>query len=128
VPCPLFLPGAPLGPFPADAMPLGDLYSGRCAADKDLAIPDSVLRQCCNIGYARGQCPRAAAIDADAARFLIRADRDGVIEVAWSTERDHHPVAVGTLRLNGRPPAGEPLEQQAYACVSGYLRRTGRQP
>ena len=42
----------------------------------------------------------AAQSDADAFRFLIKSNRDGVVEVAWSSERNHHPVAVGTLTVD----------------------------
>jgi len=65
---------------------------------------------------------------ADAARFLVTADRGAIIEVAWSLERDHHPVGVGTLQVavdERAVPAG-PLEFQARACAISYLRRVGR--
>jgi hypothetical protein len=112
--CPLFLP----------ALPLGDLYSGECAAQAGTPVPVDVLRRCCNAGYARGSCVRAAQADADAFRFLIKANRDGVIDVAWSSERNHHPVAVGSLAVNPAAAAtSEPLERQARAYVAGYLRQ-----
>jgi hypothetical protein len=121
--CPLFLPVSPLAGLAPEAAPLGDFYNGECEADPGLAIPIDKLRRCCNTGYARGTCSRAGLSHADAARFLIKADRDGVIQIAWSSERDHHPVAVGTLEITPASPPGTPLERQAHACVSAYLRQ-----
>ena len=65
---------------------------------------------------------------ADAARFLVKSDRDGIVEVAWSLERNHHPVAVGTLEIASGPITGteDPLECQARACAGLILRRVGR--
>ena len=125
--CPLFLPTLPLKSFSSETMPLGDLYGGDCAAEAGTPIADGLLRRCCNAGYARGSCPRAAQSDADAFRFLIKAHRDGVVDVAWSSERNHHPVAVGTLALDfkvGAPQTG-PLESQARACAAAYLKQIG---
>jgi hypothetical protein len=104
-----------------------DLYGGVCAADTGALIPVDVLRRCCNAGYARDSCLRAAQSDADAFRFLIKANRDEVVDVAWSSERNHHPVAVGTLAVNcgiGATQAG-PLERQARAYAAQYLRQIG---
>jgi hypothetical protein len=118
--CPLFLPASPL-------TPLEDLYGGECAAAAGVFIAVDVLRRCCNAGYARGSCQRAAQTDADAFRFLIKANRDGVVDVAWSSERNHHPVAVGTLTVDCRTDTTrtEPLELQARACAAAYLRQIG---
>src|SRR5580698_11249586 len=106
--CPLFLPASPL-------MGFTDLYGGECAAKTGALIPVDVLRQCCNAGYARDSCQRAGQSDADAFRFMIKANRDGVIEVAWSSERNHHPVAVGSLAVTatGQTASVDPLERQA---------------
>jgi hypothetical protein len=82
------------------------------------------LRVCCNRGYARGVCASAAIAEADAVQFLIRSDRDGVIEVAWSLERNHHPVAVGQVNFSpGQSPGQTVLEQQALAFSAAYLQR-----
>jgi hypothetical protein len=120
--CPLFLPASPLTGFAPEALPLGNLFAGQCAAQAGTLIPTDTLRRCCNTGYARGCCEHAAGQQADANRFLIKSYGDGTVEIAWSTERDHHPVAVGTLRLTDASSAPEsPLERQARACVSAYL-------
>jgi hypothetical protein len=124
--CPLFLPVSPLTGLPPEAAPLGDLYGGECAAAPGSLIPLDILRRCCNTGYARAACSRAGQANADATRFLIRADRDGVIEVAWASERNHHPVAVGTVQVTEASEGNEPLERQARACVAAYLRQRRR--
>jgi hypothetical protein len=127
--CPLFLPASPLTGFHSEAAPLGDLYGGKCAADADALIPLDVLRRCCNAGYARDTCERAAQSDTDAFRFLIKAAHGGIIDVAWSSERNHHPVAVGTLAVNSAASeaALSPLERQASAYASAFVRQTGGQ-
>ncbi len=117
--CPLFLPSSPLAGF-------NDLYAGDCAIDNHVPIPVDTLRQCCNAGYARGFCERAAHSDADAFRFAIKANRGGAVDVAWSSERNHHPVAVGTLTVSGAAAADAcPLERQARAYADAYLRQIG---
>jgi hypothetical protein len=116
--CPLFLPASPL-------TPLSDLYGGECAAEAVALSFDTLL--CCNAGYARGSCRRAAQSEADAFRFSIKANHDGVVDVAWSSERNHHPVAVGILAVDCKTdaiPTG-PLERQARAYASAYLRQIG---
>lgn len=123
--CPLFLPSSPLTGFAAEVAPLGDVYGGECAAENGALIPADVLRRCCNTGYARGCCARAAESDADAFRFLIKGNRDGVIDVAWSSERNHHPVAVGSLAVHASADtaASGPLERQARVYVAAFLRQ-----
>jgi hypothetical protein len=120
--CPLFVPASPLTGFT-------DLYGGACAAEPGALIPVDVLRQCCNTGYARGSCQRAGRSEADAFRFLIKANRNGAVDVAWSSERNHHPVAVGTLAVDcktGTTPRA-PLESQARAYAVAYLLQNGGQ-
>lgn len=110
-----------------DALPLGDLYGGECAAARGALIPLDTIRGCCNHGYARARCARAAEIRADADRFLIRSHAGGTVEILWSQEADHHPVAVGTLLVSeDRAAVEQPIERQARAYVTAYLRRTGR--
>ncbi len=122
--CPRFLPTTILaGSSPAS--PLGALFAGFCAAAPDAPIDDTLLRTGCNQGYARNRCPAAADSPIDAARFRIKSHTAGVIEVAWSQERDHHPVAVGNLQLREHPISTNPLEQQARACIAVYLRKKG---
>jgi hypothetical protein len=116
--CPLFLPSSPLPGF-------SDLYGGDCAACNGAPIPVDILRQCCNAGYARGICERAAQSDADAFRFAIKANRGGAVDVAWSSERNHHPVAVGMVTVNGAAAEASPLERQARVYAEAYRRQIG---
>jgi hypothetical protein len=123
--CPLFIPSAPLGELVSIAPPLGDLFEGHCAGDTSASIDAGVLRRHCNFGYARGCCERAAKSDADAVRLMVRGQRGSVVEIAWSIERNHHPVAVGRMDVEtSEEPSGEALAQQAYACAIAYLRKT----
>jgi hypothetical protein len=118
--CPFFLPASPLAS-------LEDLYGGECAAGVGMPISADVLRQCCNAGYARGSCGRAAQSDSDAFRFTVKANHNGIVDVAWSSERNHHPVAVGTLAVDCNRGTTEsmPLEMQARAHAVAYLRQIG---
>jgi hypothetical protein len=108
--CPFFLPSSS-----------GDRDKGECAAQPGALIPIDTLRHCCSTGYARAQCEHAAESNADAFRFLIKSNRGGVVEVAWSSERDHHPVAVGILFVTGSGVTEGPLERQARACAESYF-------
>jgi hypothetical protein len=84
------------------------------------------LLECCNRGYARAMCPRAATIEADAAQFLIKSDCGDVIEVAWALERNHHPLEVGIMRVSGQGSATEPLSRQIQAHAEHYRSQRGR--
>ena len=123
--CPLFIPTSPLGELIAVAAPLGDLYGGHCAADRSAVIEPETLRRCCNFGYARGCCARAAKSDADAARFMVRAAHGSVVDIAWAVERNHHPVAVGRMEIETTfEPGDDLLARQAHACARSYMRQT----
>jgi hypothetical protein len=124
--CPFFLPVSRLADFVPGPMPLGDCYGGECSADPGALIPIDTLRHCCNLGYARGSCERAARSEADAARFMIKSDSAGSVLVAWAMERNHHPVAVGTVTFPLRDECSLPVERQARAYVDSYLRSKGR--
>ena len=121
--CPLFLPASPLAGFASEPSSLGDLYGGECAAQPGALIPVDTLRRSCNAGYGRTVCEHAAQSDADAFRFLIKSHVDGVVQVAWSSERSHHPVAVGTLPVSGSSDSADPLERQALAFAAAYFRQ-----
>ncbi|HVV45384.1 MAG TPA: hypothetical protein VHC72_09260 [Bryobacteraceae bacterium] len=132
--CPLFIPSSPLGDLVTASAPLGDLYAGRCGADPAAEIEPDTLRRCCNLGYARRQCKRAAQADSDAIRVLVRADDGRSVQVAWAIERDHHPVAVGIetveLAAGEATPAGSltALPAQVRACAEAYARQTHARP
>src|SRR6185437_14597780 len=91
--CPFFLPESPVEHF-------SDLYAGTCAKYADAAIPSDLIESC-NRGYARETCGRAALSDSDAYRFLVKSHNNNVVQIAWSSERNHHPIAVGDLVFTG---------------------------
>jgi uncharacterized Zn-binding protein involved in type VI secretion len=132
--CPLFIPSSPLGDLVTTSAPPGDMYAGQCAADPGPEIEPDTLRRCCNLGYARRHCERAAQADSDAVRVLVRADDGCKVQVAWAIERDHHPVAVGveTVEIGGveTTRAGNltTLGAQIRACAETYARQTHRRP
>jgi hypothetical protein len=132
--CPLFIPSSPLGDPATAAAPLGDLYAGQCAASPDAKIEPDTLRRCCNLGYARRRCERAAQADSDAVRVLVRADDGLKVQVAWSIERDHHPVAVGVETVevvDGETTSSGSLTAlgaQVRACAASYARQTRARP
>ena len=123
--CPLFLPSSPLPGYASETSSLGDMYGGECASQPGVLIPVDTLRCHCQAGYARQACSHAAQSEPDAFRFQIKSHREGVIAVAWSSERDHHPLAVGTLQLaDDAGDADDPLERQARAYAAAYSRQT----
>jgi hypothetical protein len=132
--CPLFIPSSALGDLVTISAPLGDLYAGRCAASPDTEIEPNTLRRCCNLGYARRHCDRAAQAEADAVRVMVRADDGCQVQVAWAIERDHHPVAVGVETVevvagNVMPPGSlTALAAQIRACAAAYARQTHARP
>ena len=125
MPCPLFIPVSPLGELNPGATPLGDLFGGMCAAEKHYEIPTEILRCCCNFGYARERCALAAQSEADSSCFVISKIENTTVQVRWSLERDHHPLAVGELEVTAKMKAGTPIEAQAHAYASVYRRRRG---
>jgi hypothetical protein len=111
--------------------PLGDVWSGICQAQPESEWrPDSATaQQFCNFGYARQKCPRFHGEGADAVRFAISRDEDGVIAIVWVAEKDHLPFAHGPLeysREEARLTASTVdarVAQQAQAYISSYLLR-----
>lgn len=132
--CPYFYPevkwdGKLAGSAPQ--FPLGDFYQGTCRAGATEFRPDwDRLRKCCNMGYARPQCPRFPA-DAgpDAVRFTIVRDRQGAIDLYYAIEKNHSPYEHGPFeydretRALSSTPANAALGSQARAYVESYLRR-----
>ena len=134
--CPYFEPlephprasGAPFG-----LLPLGGAWTGACHADPAGAVrpEDSALHRFCNLGYARGSCPRFPADDPgpDAVRFTISGHQDGSLRLYYVLERDHRPFAHGPLEYAiargafTSAPAGNLTARQAAAYASNYLRR-----
>lgn len=133
--CPYFYPLQPgaRAVSPRDPMlPLGDAWAGVCRSVPEWpSDPDErSVRPLCNLGYARGKCPRFPAGDGpDAVRFAISAASASALRISYVVERDHHPFAHGRLDYStatgqfAERPAGEILERQAQAYAESYRRR-----
>jgi hypothetical protein len=113
-------------------LPLGDAWVGTCHADAaETAAPDdAALHRLCNLGYARGICPRFPNADGpDAARFTIRQDDGASLRLYYVLERNHHPFAHGPMEFRldqgalAAAPAGTLTDRQARAYAASYLRR-----
>lgn len=113
-------------------LPLGDPYKGICRADPKHERSPAVetLRECCNPGRAHQRCshfPKSSG--ADAFRFCVASDADGVIGIFYVAERGGRTVESGTVDFETATglfrdtQAGETLEKQARAYVESYLRR-----
>ena len=108
MPCPLFVPES-----------LRDTwYLGRCAAEPEERIGIEKLRTCCNAGYARARCERAAGAEADAVNFLMKSES----VVAWAIERNHHPLAAGTADAATPATGNATLDAQ----IAGFAAATKR--
>jgi hypothetical protein len=131
--CPYFYPLAPRnGASRGDAMlPLGDAWTGLCHAvpGRPESPDEACLRPLCNLGYARGRCPRFPEGDGpDAIRFTISRDGGATIGIYYVEERDHHPFAHGALEFSAAtgsvaPSPGVIAGRQAEAYAEAYRRR-----
>ena len=126
--CPCFEPGERL---PGLNGSLGDLYAGICRAAAPWRPDDRTVAEHCNIGYARGRCPRFPDLESrDAVRFSVATHGGAVVRILYSLERDHRPLSHGVLEYS--TAAGEfvdasgdaALERLAAAYIRSYLRRT----
>jgi hypothetical protein len=99
--CPYFQPVARLDSSawdPVPRLPLGDAWSGFCLAVAAGSFPpqESVQRELCNCGYARGRCSYfPGEADADAVRFAHEA---GTQKLIYILEKDHAPLVFGEFR------------------------------
>ena len=117
-------------------LPLGDPYTGLCRVDpmRDWRPDDATLRHSCNLGYARGRCPRfPKEAGPDATRFSVTGDQDGLLTIFYVSEQGHTPLEHGTLEYSAtmgrflRGHSNRLLQKQAQAYVDSYLLRK-RQP
>lgn len=99
--CPYFMPEERFDstwPFP-QRLPLGTGWSGTCTAPgHEGARPNAEeLTSGCNLGYAKtcGRLP--AERHADAVRFAIGEERDGMLHVLFVCERSYLPASFGEL-------------------------------
>jgi hypothetical protein len=133
VACPYFYPTErleqPLWPHPR-RLPLGGGYAGSCtAAPGEEFRPGEKALEWCNLGYARGTCPRfPEGPGPDAVRFIVAHDDGKRIRIQFAIERDHRPGGSGWLEYEresegfGEPPGDRTLARQAEAYVASYLR------
>ena len=129
--CPFFFPVRVLatpGWLRPPRMPLGDTYRGVCHGDPGAPSepPETRQQDLCNRGYARGQCDCFPAnAEADAVRFSIVSEADGLIRIIYVFERDHAPVEHGPLEFANTLTGAEGRElltAQARAFVESYRR------
>jgi hypothetical protein len=134
VACPFFLPVSRLDQdawIHPPRLPLSDPYQGVCHADHELFEPsEQSQRELCNCGYARGHCDRFPVESAaDAVRFSITGEQEGIVELVYVVERNYAPVEYGQLQYSKaesrltNPAIGEVLAAQARAFLGSYLRR-----
>jgi hypothetical protein len=131
--CPYFYPQerfAEKGKHPR--LPLGDPYTGLCMSDpmRSRRPEEAVLRECCNLGYARDKCPRFPKEPGpDAIRFSVTGDQNGLLKIFYVSERNHEAVEHGTFEYSVEEgklltaEVNELLHRQVQAYVESYLRR-----
>ncbi len=130
--CPYFRPTKPRPwrDWPGKLRPpLGEAYRGECLAGAEAFLPADDRLECCNLGYAAGQCPLFPTTKGpDAVRFAIALDRDGLIQINYSIERDHLPFQQGVIEYSCHNERWRGLDTvsllrfQAEAYVKSYLR------
>jgi hypothetical protein len=114
-------------------LPLNDAHRGLChATSEPFEPPERSQRELCNCGYARGRCETfPTETVADAVRFSITGERDGIVHLVFIMERDYAPSEHGLLdysiaesRVMNSP--SEILAAQARAFLASYLHRTSQ--
>jgi len=112
--------------------PLRNFWSGMCHAEPARPfdqIDERVLSECCNMGYARGKCPRfPEAPGPDAVRFTVVGDSERIILLSFAMEENHLPYAQGVLEYSRQQQSfavshsNRLIELQARAYLASYLR------
>lgn len=138
--CPYFYPterlGTTLWPHPS-RLPLGGGFRGLCHArpGEHFSPDESRLRDCCNLGYAGAQCDRfPGGAPADAVRFSLAGEDNGIITIYYAREKGHLPVEHGALqydthsRIMVGPPHDPFLRRQMEAYAESYLLSRPRRP
>ena len=129
--CPFFQPVKRLdagGWDPPPRLPLGDAWSGFCLAPATGSFepPESVQRDLCNCGYARGRCAHFPADhEADAVRFAAQDRETDARRIIYILEKDHVPVAFGEFR---ELEHGAAIVAQARAFLEGLPVRNVETP
>jgi hypothetical protein len=101
VACPFFMPERRFTsdwPFP-QRLPLAAGWSGMCTAPgHDGAHPsEDELKSGCNLGYAKNCSRLPANRHADAVRFALGEECNGVLHVRFASELAHLPASHGEL-------------------------------
>jgi len=101
VACPFFMPEERFDSdwlFP-QRLPLGAGWTGTCTAPGHEGVRPSEeeLTSGCNLGYAKGCSRLPAERHADAVRFALGEERDGILHVLFACEREHLPAGHGEL-------------------------------
>lgn len=99
--CPYFMPERRFEsdwPFPR-RLPLGAGWAGTCSAPgHEGALPsDEELKSGCNLGYAKACSRLPAERSADAVRFALGEERDGILHVLFACELAYLPAEHGEL-------------------------------
>ena len=120
--CPFFRPTRALE-WSAGRVPLGAMFEGTCD-NQGAGEP-----RLCNFGYARGLCAEfPGASTADAVRFSVLGNADGIVKIVWILEKEHAPLEHGFLEYTKSSATfiAEPegvLAVQARVFVENYLSR-----
>jgi len=101
VACPFFMPEQRFDadwPFPR-RLPLGSGWAGTCTAPGHEGVRpgEEELKSSCNLGYAKACSRLPAERHADAVRFALGEERDGILRVRFVCERAYLPAGHGEL-------------------------------
>jgi hypothetical protein len=102
---------------PPPRLPLGAAWAGFCTAlaTGSFEPPESIQRDLCNCGYARGRCAYfPAEHESDAVRFAAQDRETDAPRIIYILEKDHAPIAFGEFREAEHGPA---LVAQARAFL-----------
>ena len=120
-------------PFP-QRLPLGAGWAGTCTSPGHEGVRPSEdeLKAGCNLGYARTCSRLPADRHADAVRFALGEERDGILRVLFTCEREYLPAGYGELQYDaasgivGPSRIDDPRVQRMAECyVQAQKARRG---
>jgi hypothetical protein len=114
-------------------LPLGGGWSGTCtAAGHEGARPsEDELKSGCNLGYAKTCRRLPAERQADAVRFALGEERDGILRVLFAFEREYLPAGHGDLLYDAERESwlqqheDARLQRMAECYVQAHRARRG---
>jgi hypothetical protein len=117
-------------PFP-QRLPLGAGWSGTCSAPGHAGARPSAdeLTSGCNIGYAKTCCRLPSERHADAVRFALGEERDGLLRVLFVCEKAYLPASYGELLYNKarslwvKPHEDRCVQRMAECYLQAQLER-----